>query len=100
MYTYMYTTFWWQFRAHLRPGVFLDTVRIVRVPQLVRPRSHSTDVQTQVVLVWGGGQSEGMVLVVGLYDGRNSHPLSGLVVEAIRTLELEVCYTYKITTTK
>lgn len=75
---------------HLRQSMFLNTVRIVGIPQLVSPRSHSSDVQAQVVLMRCRGQSERMVFARGLHNRSNANPLSGFVVKTIRTLEFQM----------
>lgn len=48
----------------------------VELSELAGPRPHGSDVQAQGLLVWGGGQREGVVLIRAQLQARYANPLA------------------------
>ena len=82
-------------QTHLGPGVLLDVVQTVRLPELVRPRSHSANMERQVLLVRCGREREGVVLAPTLNLAGDAHPLARLVFKVCWPLELVVCHIWR-----
>ena len=57
--------------------------------EVLGPWANSTDVQTQVFLMWSRCQCEGMVFTRVLGQASNTHPLAGLVLKGDWSLEVD-----------
>ena len=65
-------------------------VRFEQMTEVLGPRSDSSDVKTETLLVRGGGQGERVIFGFPELRAGNTHPLARVVVEAEWPFEYQV----------
>ncbi len=78
----------WSIEVELGIGLSTKVSWIVVVPEVVGPRSNGTNVKTEVLLVRGRADSEGVELSWVQCSTGNLQPLASLVIKCHRSLEV------------